>query len=352
MFGPEDNSWEPLDTLRLNMSLIDYINEKFKEFEVDIYSMIANIKMKQKKKRQRVLEEDLKVAIMQRVYPFCPKEYRVYQVAMHLLPDPPKEFIKHFEDLVFRSHFFKLDEVQRIQLDELAKNMMELEQIKITVENDIDFEVPQPFTYVAKNICSEEMLIALNNETLNSTAINESQSPTNNSNEPKIEGCKCKNNSCSRETQCCPQLLELPFAYKETRGERKVRLLYQEPIIECNDKCSCNISCLNRVTQQKRNLHLCLFNTEFRGWAVKTMEPIKKNVFILEYTGELLGCGAAGRREVTSYLYDLNMDRKAHGYYTIDAYKYGNLARFVNHSCDPNASMWVVSDCSKDPRNQ
>jgi histone-lysine N-methyltransferase SUV39H len=279
--------------------------------------------------------------MMQKVFPFDPFEYKVHQVTFHIMIDPPKKYKAYLEELVFRNHFFKLDEVQRIKQDKLAKEISEKEGISVIIENDVDFEEPPEFNYITKNICTEELTIA--NETMLSnldTTIS-------------LKGCECGIDKCNKESKgCCPQLLNLPFAYKENRHNKVVRLLRQEPIIECCDNCSCDKACLNRVTQQKRNLSLCMYKTENRGWAVKTLAQIKRGVFILEYTGELMGNAEAGKRSQSAYLFDLNMDRLSHGFYTIDAFHYGNLARFINHSCDPNSSIWIVSDCTKDPKNQ
>lgn len=346
-YGPENNSWEPFDSLRLNTVFINYINGKFKEFEAAIFVNIANIKEKIKFKRRKALNEDLKVVIMmKKVFPFDPFEYKVHQVIFHIMSDPPKKYKAHLEDLVFRNHFFKLDEVQRIIQDALAKEMTEKEGIPVIVENDVDFEPPPKFNYINKNICIDELLIA------NETMLSQSLIMDNLDSTGAIKGCECGVDRCSKESKCCPQLLNLPFAYKENRHSKVVRLQRQEPIIECCDNCSCDKDCLNRVTQQKRNLSLCLFKTENRGWAVKTLLPIKRGVFILEYTGELMGNVEAGKREETAYLFDLNMDRLTHGFYTIDAFHHGNLARYVNHSCDPNCSIWIISDCTKNPKNQ
>ena len=247
-YGPEENSWEPLDSLRLNTVFINYINQKFKEFEASIFVNIVNIKEKIKFRRRKALN-DLKVVIMQEVFPFDPFEYKVHQVIFHLMTDPPKKYKEHLENLVLRNHFFKLDEVQRIKQDTFAKEITEKEGIPVIIENDIDFECPPEFNYVSKNIYSEELIA---NETmLNQSTIVELDSTS------AIKGCECGPDNCSKESKCCPQLIELPFAYKENRDCKVVRLNRQEPIIECCDNCSCDKYCKNQqIYQTFVNLYL------------------------------------------------------------------------------------------------
>jgi len=69
------------------------------------------------------------------------------------------------------------------------------------------------------------------------------------------------------------------------------------------------------------------------------MERVSKNDIIMEYVGEVTRDVLGDVREhnyersgiESSYLFRLNED------YIIDATKKGNIARFVNHSCDPNS---------------
>lgn len=126
-----------------------------------------------------------------------------------------------------------------------------------------------------------------------------------------------------------------------------------ENIIECGDLCKCGIECINRLTQQRKDVPLCLFKTKDRGWGVKAMANVTKNSYIIEYVGELIGQEDADSRSVTTYLFDLTNENQDNGYYTIDAYQYGNLSRFINHSCRPNAKIWHVNNCHNgDPQNQ
>ena len=249
-----------------------------------------------------------------------------------MLSPPDEKFIEILDDLVFKSVFFKLDEIQRFKNTELLERIRKKEDIKVTIENDEDFDDPPRFEYITKNFLSDEMYVIDHNG---------------------VNGCKCK--TCSRESaECCPQLKNQPFPYKvDNKGRTVLRLNRADKIIECGDLCACGIKCINRVSQRNKEIPLCLFKTNRRGWGFRAEANIPKGTFILEYVGELIGQSAANARAETAYLFDLNMDRRNDSrFYTIDAYTYGNLSRFVNHSCEPNARIWFISNCQGDPKNQ
>lgn len=65
------------------------------------------------------------------------------------------------------------------------------------------------------------------------------------------------------------------------------------------------------------------------GLGIFTKEPIAKGVRVLEYTGEKITNQEADRRG-GRYLFEVNSR------YTIDGKGRENLARYANHSCDPN----------------
>jgi histone-lysine N-methyltransferase SUV39H len=268
-------------------------------------------------------------------------------VFYHIVKNIPKEYDEYMEELVFKSYFYKLDEVQRVNMRQLGEKITKKENMAIFIENEEDFELPPTFEYISKNKFVDDIDA---DQTMKEAEVPVIASP--------VKGCKCGKGKCGLQSECCPQLVKEAFAYKKLQDRSVIRLDRQEAIIECGANCKCDINCVNRATQQKRNINLCLFKTDLRGWGVKNGgDPrnkvvIKRGTFILEYTGELLGNHEASKRIETSYLYDLNMERKNHGFYTIDAYFKGNLARFVNHSCEPNCSMWFINDCQKDPKNQ
>lgn len=71
------------------------------------------------------------------------------------------------------------------------------------------------------------------------------------------------------------------------------------------------------------------------------MEAIGSDEMVIEYVGQSIRSIIADLREIqyekigigSSYLFRIDMDS------IIDATKCGNLARFINHSC--NVSCWV-----------
>jgi len=73
---------------------------------------------------------------------------------------------------------------------------------------------------------------------------------------------------------------------------------------------------------------------------LKTEKPIKKDELIIEYTGEIMSLKACNERLKTIYK-DMNSFYFIHyeSGKVIDACQKGSVARFANHSCDPNCSM-------------
>ena len=76
-----------------------------------------------------------------------------------------------------------------------------------------------------------------------------------------------------------------------------------------------------------------------------------RGTFICEYVGEIINFDEAEKRGSyysdigRSYLFDLDFHMQEKPY-TIDAFVYGNISRFLNHSCSPNCQIWPVHwDC-------
>ena len=67
------------------------------------------------------------------------------------------------------------------------------------------------------------------------------------------------------------------------------------------------------------------------GLGVFATEPIKKGTFIVDYTGPLLTNKECDAIPDNRYLFEVNAR------WTIDGSPRSNVARYINHSCRPNA---------------
>ncbi|KAH6922651.1 hypothetical protein HPB50_017460 [Hyalomma asiaticum] len=167
--------------------------------------------------------------------------------------------------------------------------------------------------------------------------------------DPKM-GCSC--GDCYQHRKgCCPAFNDLKFAYT---ANGTLSVPFGSPIFECNRLCSCDMNCPNRVVQRGCKIPLTIFRTtNGRGWGVRTEQRISKGTFVMEYLGQVITDEEAEKRgkwydeQGTTYLFDLDYqlsdDSVDQGtMYTVDAGTYGNIAHFVNHSCEPNMAVCMV----------
>eukprot|EP00918_Siedleckia_nematoides_P079137 GHVU01173308.1.p1 GENE.GHVU01173308.1~~GHVU01173308.1.p1 ORF type:complete len:337 (+),score=13.27 GHVU01173308.1:72-1013(+) len=81
---------------------------------------------------------------------------------------------------------------------------------------------------------------------------------------------------------------------------------------------------------------------------VVTSQEIPPGKFVIEYVGEVItnSCSMNRRLEYEGLnIIGTFMARFVKGY-TIDATRFGNISRFINHSCEPNCEcqLWAVGD--------
>lgn len=147
--------------------------------------------------------------------------------------------------------------------------------------------------------------------------------------EEDIPVCDCKYIPDDSESMC---------------GERCLNVLTST---ECTpEHCPCGDHCKNQRFQHCEYVKSKLFKTDGRGWGLMAHQDIKAGQFIIEYCGEVISCKEARRR---SQAYEaaglrdafiISLDR----FESIDATRKGSIARFINHSCEPNCETrkWTV----------
>ncbi|WJX23899.1 [histone H3]-lysine(4) N-trimethyltransferase [Trifolium repens] len=103
---------------------------------------------------------------------------------------------------------------------------------------------------------------------------------------------------------------------------------------------------LLKVPQLKaRKKRLRFQRSKIHDWGLVALEPIEAEDFVIEYIGELIRSRISDIRELqyekmgigSSYLFRLDDG------YVVDATKRGGIARFINHSCEPNCYTKVIA---------
>jgi len=99
----------------------------------------------------------------------------------------------------------------------------------------------------------------------------------------------------------------------------------------------------NQLKARKKELKFA--KSAIHEWGLFAMERIDANDMVIEYIGEIIRQKIADIREKqyermgigSSYLFRIDDDT------VIDATKKGNLARFINHCCDPNCNAKIIT---------
>ncbi|KAJ8773924.1 hypothetical protein K2173_009355 [Erythroxylum novogranatense] len=167
-------------------------------------------------------------------------------------------------------------------------------------------------------------------------------------------GCNCQNACQPGNLNCsCIRKNEGDFPYTANGI-----LVSRKPLIhECGSACPCLANCKNRVSQSGLKIRLEVFKTKERGWSLRSWDPVRAGTFICQYAGELIDKTS----EDDDYVFDSTRDYESFSWNCesglidsstdasdnyaipspvfISAKNIGNVARFMNHSCDPN-TFW------------
>ncbi|WOH06305.1 hypothetical protein DCAR_0625730 [Daucus carota subsp. sativus] len=159
--------------------------------------------------------------------------------------------------------------------------------------------------------------------------------------------CTCRGGCQPGDIKCpCIQINEgfIPYVSPGVLVSRKTM------IHECGSSCLCPLTCRNRVSQAGLKVHLEVFKTKNKGWGLRSWDPIRSGQFICVYGGEAIDTSKTMElrgEEDNYYIFDStraypSVECFPDGHaevplpLVINAYRSGNVARFMNHSCSPN----------------
>ncbi|KAL3636717.1 hypothetical protein CASFOL_019016 [Castilleja foliolosa] len=189
-------------------------------------------------------------------------------------------------------------------------------------------------------------------------------------------GCDCQGEgSCMDSRRCaCAKLNGGSFPYVQRNGGRLV-----EPkavVFECGPNCKCGPKCVNRTGQIESRFRLEIFRTPNKGWGVRSWDHIPSGAPICEYIGLMRRTDELNHAADNSYVFDIDCLQTMKGMdgresrlrdvslpshlqkigeeasesvpFCIDAAQTGNVARFINHSCQPNLFVQCMLSCHHD----
>ncbi|KAK9510749.1 hypothetical protein O3M35_005471 [Rhynocoris fuscipes] len=118
-------------------------------------------------------------------------------------------------------------------------------------------------------------------------------------------------------------------------------------MIECGSRCVLGDLCSNKRFQNCQYAKCQVVKTPKKGLGLIASVAIARGEFLFEYVGEVLD-----QKEFRRRAKEYAKEKNKHYYFmalkadtVIDATSKGNISRFINHSCDPNAETqkWTVN---------
>lgn len=185
-----------------------------------------------------------------------------------------------------------------------------------------------------------------------------------------VSGCNCQGTCVDPRTCACAKLNGSDFPYVQINGGRLIEA--RAVVFECGPSCGCGPGCVNRTSQRGIKHRLEVFRTPKKGWAVRSWDFIPSGAPVCEYIGALVRTEDTDHVCENNYIFDIDClqtmrglggrerrlgdvsvsainsfdgdDQKSESVpeFCIDAGSTGNIARFINHSCEPNLFVQCV----------
>ncbi|KAL6186249.1 hypothetical protein ACLB2K_042370 [Fragaria x ananassa] len=217
-----------------------------------------------------------------------------------------------------------------------------LENIEVPVTNIVDIPpvAPEGLTYITTSEVAKGVCIP-----------------------PRARGCDCEGNCTNSRTCSCAQLNGGDVPYVSRDGGRLV-----EAKAVVFPQCGCGPSCVNRTSQRGLKYRLEVFRTHDKGWAVRSWDFIPSGAPVCEYIAVLRrndeidnisekeneyvfeidcwqtmnGIGRREKRMGNVAIRNSDAISESDPEYCYDAGSRGNVARYINHSCEPNLFVQCV----------
>jgi histone-lysine N-methyltransferase SETD1 len=144
---------------------------------------------------------------------------------------------------------------------------------------------------------------------------------------------------------------ELKELSKVTEMNREARSHQRRLLVEFGDITDSELLKFNQLKFRKK--HLRFSKSTIHDWGLFAMEPIAADEMVIEYVGQMIRPMISDVRERkyekigigSSYMFRIDADS------IIDATKCGNLARFINHSCNVSIYFFFFTNLKKKIKN-
>ncbi|TPX68337.1 histone-lysine N-methyltransferase [Spizellomyces sp. 'palustris'] len=168
------------------------------------------------------------------------------------------------------------------------------------------------------------------------------------SDEAKASAAKARNDAAAAAANGAEATApySLTAAKAAAKAGSRANRIHHRQLLAANENLSDSMK-FNQLKGRRKRLKFA--KSPIHDWGLFAMERIDKNEFVIEYIGEIVRQKVADHREKiyerqgigSSYLFRIDGD------HIIDATKRGNMARFINHNCEPNCSAKVITVAGK-----
>ncbi|XP_013166582.1 PREDICTED: histone-lysine N-methyltransferase SETMAR [Papilio xuthus] len=172
----------------------------------------------------------------------------------------------------------------------------------------------------------------------------------NNYNSQLSYKCECIGSCINESCFCIHNSRGKNYNFSDINNLKSYKIIdnkkSDKSIFECNDLCSCIRYCGNKLVQEGplEGLFVKPCYVKEKGMGLFTKHLIDKGSYICEYAGEIITKSQALKRHQINvnnmkmnFIFCLNEYSNNKVTQTfVDPSSFGNIGRYINHSCEPN----------------